>query len=223
MRVNKNLKFSIAVDGGSASGKTFGSKIISKRFGFKLLSSGKLYRYVSYKIIKNKSKYNRNYIKKLSKNITLSQLNSNKLYSVKVTKLASIIARIKYVRFYLKKFQVDFKDSNRKVIIEGRDIASKIMPNADLKLFFRCSQKEKAKRRYLELKKINKKIKLKDVKKALKLRDFSDKNRKQSPLLFVRGAVLVDTTNLTKKQVKVKLIKLVKKEIDLKKKKYGNI
>ena len=97
------------------------------------------------------------------------------------------------------------------------------MPNADLKLFFRCSQKEKAKRRYLELKKINKKIKLKDVKKALKLRDFSDKNRKQSPLLFVRGAVLVDTTNLTKKQVKVKLIKLVKKQIDLKKKKYGNI
>jgi len=109
------------------------------------------------------------------------------------------------------------------VIVEGRDIASKIMPNADLKLFFKCSQNEKARRRYLELKKLNKKIKLKDVKKALKLRDFNDKNRKQSPLLFVRGAVLVDTTNLTKKQVKVKLIKLVKKEIGLKKKKYGNL
>ena len=91
------------------------------------------------------------------------------------------------------------------------------------KLFFRCAQKEKARRRFLELKKINKKIKLKDVKKALKLRDFNDKNRKQSPLLFVKGAVLVDTTNLTKKQVKVKLIKLVKKEIRLKKKKYGNL
>ena len=97
------------------------------------------------------------------------------------------------------------------------------MPDADLKLFFKCSQKEKTRRRYLELKKKNKKIKLKDVKKALKLRDFNDKNRKQSPLLFVRGAVLVDTTNLTKKQVKVKLIKLVKKEIELKKKKHGNI
>ena len=85
------------------------------------------------------------------------------------------------------------------------------------------SENEKARRRYLDLKKINKKIKLKDVKKALKLRDFNDKNRKQSPLLFVRGAVLVDTTNLTKKQVKVKLIKLVKKEIRLKKKKYSLI
>ena len=223
MNISKKLNFSIAIDGGSASGKTFGSKIISKKFDFKLLSSGKLYRYVSYKIIKNKLKYNKNYIRKLSKSITLRQLNSNKLYSFKVTELASIIAKKKYVRSCLKKFQVDFMNSNKKVIIEGRDIASKIMPNADLKLFFRCAQKEKARRRYLELKKINKKIKLKDVKKALKLRDFNDKNRKQSPLLFVRGAVLVDTTNLTKKQVKVKLIKLVKKEIELKKKKHGNI
>ncbi len=221
--IKKNIKFSIAIDGGSASGKTTGSKIISKKFGFKLLSSGKLYRYVSYKIIKNKFKYNKNFIRNISKNISISKLSSNKLYSIDVTKLASIIAKKKYVRSYLKEFQVNFLNNNTKVIIEGRDIASKIMPDADLKLFFKCSQKEKTRRRYLELKKKNKKIKLKDVKKALKLRDFNDKNRKQSPLLFVRGAVLVDTTNLTKKQLKVKLIKLVKKEIGIKKKKYGNI
>ena len=221
--IKKNIKFSIAIDGGSASGKTTGSKIISKKFGFKLLSSGKLYRYVSYKIIKNKFKYNKNFIRNISKNISISKLSSNKLYSIDVTKLASIIAKKKYVRSYLKEFQVNFLNNNTKVIIEGRDIASKIMPDADLKLFFKCSQKEKTRRRYLELKKKNKKIKLKDVKKALKLRDFNDKNRKQSPLLFVRGAVLVDTTNLTKKQLKIKLIRLVKKEIGIKKKKYGNI
>tara|TARA_B100000579_G_scaffold265725_1_gene219158 strand:- start:2136 stop:2807 length:672 start_codon:yes stop_codon:yes gene_type:complete len=223
MKINKKFNFSIAIDGGSASGKTTGSKIISKEFNFQVLSSGKLYRYLAHQIIKNKPKYNKDYIRKLSKNISSSKLNSNKLYSVNVTKLASVIAKKKYVRSYLKKFQLDFIKNNRKVIVEGRDIASKIMPRADLKLFFKCSQKEKAKRRYLELKKINKKIKLKDVKKALKSRDFNDKNRKQSPLLFVRGAVLVDTTNLTKKQVKIKLIKLVKKEIELKKKKYGNL
>ena len=223
MIINKKLNFSIAIDGGSASGKTTGSKIISREFNFKLLSSGKLYRYLAYQIIKNKFKYNKNFIRKLSKNISPGLLSSNKLYSDNVTKLASIIAKKKYVRSYLKKFQVDFIKNNRKVIVEGRDIASKIMPNADLKLFFKCSQNEKARRRYLELKKLNKKIKLKDVKKALKLRDFNDKSRKQSPLLFVRGAVLVDTTNLTKKQVKVKLIKIVKKGIELKNKKYGNL
>ena len=223
MTNNKKLNFSIAIDGGSASGKTTGSKIISKKFGFKLLSSGKLYRLIAYKIIKNKYKYNNNFIKKISKNISSSQLYSKKIYGNNVTNLASIIAKKKYVRSSLKQFQLDYIKKNRKIIVEGRDIASKIMPKADLKLFFKCSVNKKAKRRYLELKKINKKIKFKDVQKALKLRDFNDSNRKQSPLLFVRGAVLVDTTNLTKKQLKVKLIKLVKKEIDLKKKKYGNI
>ena len=94
------------------------------------------------------------------------------------------------------------------------------MPNADLKIFFKCSLKEKAKRRLKEYKKINKNITLKDVKKSLKLRDFSDKNRKESPLLFVKGAVLVDTTKLTLKQMKLLLINLVQREL---KKKYGNI
>ena len=103
------------------------------------------------------------------------------------------------------------KDSN--VVIEGRDIASKIIANADLKIFFKCSLKEKAKRRLKEYEKINKNIKLDDVEKSLKLRDFSDKNRKESPLLLVKGAVLVDTTNLSIKDMEDILIKLVKKKL----------
>ena len=109
----------------------------------------------------------------------------------------------------------------KKVIIEGRDIASKIIPDADLKIFFKCSSREKAKRRLKEFKKINKKITLREVKKSLKTRDFSDKNRKESPLLFVKGAVLVDTTKLNLSQMRLRLIKIVKKEIN--KKKYGSL
>ncbi len=216
----KNLKFSIAIDGGSASGKTTGSKIISKRFKFKLLSSGKLYRYLAFKIIKNKNKYDKKFIKVQSKKITLQKLKNKNLNSPKITKLSSIIAKKKYIRNELKKFQIDFIKKNKKVIIEGRDIASKIMPDADLKIFFKCSLKEKAKRRLKEYEKINKNIKLDDVEKSLKLRDFSDKNRKESPLLFVKGAVLVDTTKLTIKQMKTKLDNLVKREFL---KKYGNL
>ena len=63
----KNIKFSIAIDGSSASGKTTGSKLIAKKFNFKLLSSGKLYRYLAYKIINNKKKYNKKFILNLSK------------------------------------------------------------------------------------------------------------------------------------------------------------
>ncbi len=217
----KKFNFSIAVDGGSASGKSTGSKYISKIFGFKLLSSGKLYRYVAYKIIKNKYKYNKNFINKISKNIAMRKLERNNLYFPEITKLSSIIAKKKYVRNSLKKFQTNFIKKNSKVIIEGRDIASKIMPNADLKIFFTCSLEEKAKRRLNEFKKLKKNISLKEVKKALKQRDFSDKNRKESPLLFIKGAVLVDTTNLNLKQMKTKLKKLV--EGAIKTKKYGSL
>ena len=216
----KNNFFTIAIDGGSASGKTTGGKFIAKNFGFKLLSSGKLYRYLALCILKNNGKYNYNFINKVAKNISLKKLSSNHLYSPKVTKLASIIAKKKYVRFSLKKFQKNFIKKNRKIIIEGRDIASKIMPNADLKIFFKCSTKEKAKRRLKEFKKTNKNIKLKELEKSLKLRDFNDKNRKESPLLLVKGAVLVDTTNLNLKQMEVKLSKLVEKYI---RKKNGNL
>ena len=218
--IKKNIKFSIAVDGSSASGKTTGSKIISKKFKFKLLSSGKLYRYLAFKIINNNNKYDQKYIRNQSKKITLLKLKNKKLNNPQVTKLSSIIATKKYIRNELKKFQINFIKKNNKVIIEGRDIASKIMPKADLKIFFRCSLKEKAKRRLKEYKKLNKNIKLNEVEKSLKLRDFSDKNRKESPLLFVKGAVLVDTTKLTIKQMELKLVTLVKEKLF---DKYGNI
>jgi len=211
----------IAVDGSSASGKTTASKIISKEFKLKFLSSGKLYRYIAYKIIKNKNKYNKNIIYNFSKSITEKKLNSKKLYNQNVTNLSSIIAKKKYVRNYLKNYQINFIKKNKFLIIEGRDIASKILPNADLKLFFRCSVRKKALRRFKEFKKNNSSIKVKEVEKALKLRDFSDKNRKESPLLFVKGAVLVDTTNLTLKQMNDKIVKLVKNRI--KQKIDGNI
>ncbi len=218
--IKKTKKFTIAIDGSSASGKTTGSKIISKEFKFKLLSSGKLYRYLAFQILKNKKKYNQKYIRTQSKKINFEKLKNKKLDNPEITKLASIIATKKYVRNELKKFQTNFINKNNKVIIEGRDIASKIMPNADLKIFFKCSLKEKAKRRLKEYKKLNKKIKLDEVEKSLKSRDFSDKNRKESPLLFTKGAVLVDTTNLTKKKMGAKLFKLVEQSIDTK---YGNI
>ena len=220
MKLNKNIIFSIAIDGGAASGKSTGSKIIAKFFKFKLLTSGELYRYVAYRMIKDKKKItNKKYLKKITKNINLKKLKNKKLYDPKVSSYVSTIAKKKFIRNLLKKFQKEFS-KNKKFIIEGRDIASKILPKADLKLFFRCSVKEKAKRRFKEFKKENKKITLKEVEKALKKRDFMDKNRKESPLLFVKGAVLVDTTKINVKQMKGKLISIVKKAIN---KKYGNL
>ena len=94
------------------------------------------------------------------------------------------------------------------------------MPNADLKLFFTCSTKEKAKRRLKEFKNLNKNISLKKVEKALIQRDKEDTKRKISPLIMPKNAVLVDTSKLTIKQMESKLINLVKESI---KNKYGNL
>ena len=215
-----NLKFSIAVDGSAASGKSTGSKIIAKHFNFKLLNSGRLYRFLAFKMLKDKKTLkNWNYLQKISKNISIAKLNKKQLNQQNVSYLSSKIAKNKNVKKLLKNFQKKFT-KNKKFIIEGRDIGSVIIPNADLKLFFKCSLNEKAKRRYDELKKVNPNLSFENVKNAIKKRDFLDKNRKESPLLFVKGAVLVVTTNLTIKKMRLKLINIVNKAI---KKKYGNL
>ena len=219
-KLSKKIKFKIASDGSSASGKTTGGKLISKKFKMKFLSSGSLYRYCALKIIENNNDYTSKFISKIVKSINLKKLQSKKLYSPEVAKLSSIIAKKKFVRNALKSFQVNFIKKSRLVVVEGRDIGSVIMPNADLKLFFTCSINEKAKRRLKEFKNQNKKITLKQVKKSLIQRDKDDTKRKISPLIMTKNAVLVDTTKLSIKQMEIKLSNLVKNSI---KKKYGNL
>ncbi len=218
MRLNKKIKLLIAADGGAGSGKTTGSKLIAKKYNLKLLSSGLLYRYVAYKLLRTKKiKLKNYYLKRLTKNINLNDVKKEKLYSIDVTELASKIAKIKMVRNLLKNYQKKFA-KNRHVIIEGRDIGTVIVPHADLKLFFVCPLNVKAKRRFKEYRKTNKGITLNEVKKSIKLRDLVDKKRKISPLRPAKGAVTVDTSKVNKKQMLIKLSKIVEDKL---KEKYG--
>ena len=218
--IKKNIEFKIAADGSSASGKTTAGKIIAKNFKMKFLSSGALYRYCALKILNSKKNSNKRLIEKIAESISLKKLNDKKLFNPEVTKLSSILAKKLYVRNALKKFQKNFIRKSKLVLIEGRDIGSKIMPAADLKLFFVCSIKEKAKRRFKEFRAVNKKITLKEVEKALIQRDKDDTKRKISPLIMTKNAVLVDTTKLNIKQMEIKLNNLVISKI---KNKYGNL
>ncbi len=219
-KLNKEVKFKIATDGSSASGKTTGGKLISNKFNMKFLSSGSLYRFCALKILENNNVYNIKFVNKVAESITLKKLQNNKLYSPEVAKLSSIIAKKKFVRNAIKSFQINFIKKSKFVVVEGRDIGSVIMPNADLKLFFTCSIREKAKRRLKEFKNQHNKITLKQVEKSLIQRDKDDIKRKISPLIMTKNAVLVDTTKLSIKQLEIKLTKIVKKSI---KKKYGNL
>jgi len=216
LKLNKNIKILIACDGGAASGKTTAAKLISKKYNLHFLSSGLLYRFISYRLLskkKNLKKYT--FIKKISESITLKKLKNKKLYSQKVTQYASEIAKSKKIRTLLKKFQKNFSKKGQ-VCIEGRDIASVICPKADIKLFFKCNLKVRAKRRWDEYKKNNSKITLQEVKKALKIRDYSDTNRKHSPLRITKDSIVIDTSKLSKKQVSTKILNIVESKLLLK-------
>ena len=220
MKLKKKIKIVISADGGAGSGKTTGSKLIAKKFNLKLLSSGLLYRYCAYKLLKNnKIKNKKTFLKKIVKKITIKKLESKNLYSPEVTEYASTIAKIKFIRDLLKYFQVNFAKS-KKCIIEGRDIGTVILPGtkSDLKLFFKCSLNTKAKRRFLEYKKNNKKMTLSNVKSAIKTRDLEDIKRKISPLRPAKGAVIVDTSKINIKQMSTKLFDIVYVAL---RKKYG--
>ena len=219
-KLNKKIVFKIAADGSSASGKTTGCELIAKKFKMNFLSSGTLYRYCALKVIENANAYDRNFINKIAKSINIKKLNNKRLNNPEVALLSSVISKKSYVRKALKNFQKNFIINSSLVIVEGRDIGSKIMPDADLKLFFKCSITEKAKRRLKEFRQMNKEITLKEVEKALFQRDKEDTERKISPLIMAKNAVLVDTTKLSIKQMEAKLLNLVLSSI---KKKYGNL
>ena len=220
MKLKKYHKLVIAADGSAASGKTTVAKIISKKYSLKFISSGLLYRFASYQILKNKPKNKISFLRKKFKNLNYNRLSSFNLHTPEVSEHTSIIAKEKKVRMILKSFQKNFSKKYRKVCIEGRDIGSVILPKADIKFFFKCNLNIAAKRRFKELNKKNKKIKLKDVKKSIKIRNFRDISRKHSPLLKSSGAVIVDTGKLRNITLMVKkMCKIIDRKIlD----KYGN-
>ena len=101
-KLKKIIEFKIAADGSSASGKTTGCYLISKKLKMKFLSSGLLYRYCALKILENNNFYNLKLINKISKSITLKKLNHQKLFTPEVAQLSSLIAKKPFVRKALK-------------------------------------------------------------------------------------------------------------------------
>jgi len=196
LKLKKHHRLVIAADGSAASGKTTGAKRISKKYGLQFLSSGLLYRYASFQLLKYKPKNKIIFLKKCFKGLSLKKLDNKNLHSPEISAYTSIIAKEQKIRTILKSFQKQFAKKYNKVCIEGRDIGTVILPYADIKFFFKCSLIVAAKRRFKELRKNNKSIELSDVKKAMRIRDNLDKKRKNSPLIQAKNAVIVQTDKL---------------------------
>ncbi len=197
----------ITIDGPAASGKGKISKYISKKWKFKHLDSGTLYRHLAFKIIENKIDLNsevmlRDFIIKQKK---ISYKKYKKLRSEKISKAASKIAIYGFVRDYINKFQRNYVKSylkKRKFVIDGRDIGSVVFKNANLKLYIDVNEQNRAKRRYKQLIDSGEKSIYRQILKEIKLRDTKDKNRKVSPLIVPRDAYIINNNGTFKETAK---------------------
>ena len=211
--MKKFEKLIIACDGESASGKSTAAKLISKKYNLLLVNSGLLYRFGSKLIIKHKPKNNLSFLKKKFKNVSYRTIAKENLHSEEISNHVAILAKNKKVREIINKFQKKIIKSNKKICVEGRDIASKILsknPKYDLAFYFKCKLSVASYRRWLDVKK---KVPLRVVKNSLRKRTLMDKQRKNSPLVKVKDAILIKTDKLSKKQVLMKMSKKIEEVI----------
>ena len=203
--MKKFKKLIIACDGESASGKSTAAKLISKKYKLLLVNSGLLYRYASKEIIKYQPKNNIYFLKKKFKKISYKKIVKLNLHSEEISNHVAILAKNKNIRKIINAFQKTLIKKNKKICVEGRDIASKILaknPKYDLAFYFKCNIKVASYRRWLDIKK---KVSLQNVRKSLIKRTSMDKKRKNSPLVKVKDAILIRTDKFTKKQVLSKM------------------
>ena len=209
-------KITIAIDGHASTGKSSLAKKIAMKFDYIHVNSGSMYRAVTYFILKNDlqnlvESNNNKLIKRLKNNPIEFKFNNNsnvyeiylnninieeKLNDLKVSDYVSKVAAIPEIRKELVKIQREIDRSNG-VVMDGRDIGSVVFPDAELKLFLTASAEVRAKRRYSEMINAGVNVKYFDVLENLKKRDKLDSTRKDSPLIIVKDAILIDNSRLT--------------------------
>jgi cytidylate kinase len=198
---NKNI--TLAIDGTAASGKGTLARSLSKEFNFAYLDTGKLYRASALIISKENIHYeNIAAIKKIIKNFDFSNFdfNNERLKSDEIGKLASMISGYKELRKILLEYQKYFSskrhDDQVGVILDGRDIGTVVLPEADIKFFITASLSIRAERRWKELISLGQSTIRSQVEEDIRDRDERDIKRKYSPLVAAPDAILLDTTNL---------------------------
>ena len=217
----------IAIDGPAGAGKSSIAKAVAKRFNINHLDTGLLYRAVGFYMLQKGGLYDENFdLEKELENFKLKikyydekqhiLINDNvvekELRNSDVSMAASFVSKNLVVRRYLLKLQQDFAKNNG-VVMDGRDIGTVVLKDANVKIFLTASLQVRAFRRFEELKLKGEKIELEQVLEDIKKRDFNDKERKISPLKIAKDAKIVDSSKLTLKQSIEKVISIIEKEL----------
>lgn len=207
----------IAIDGPAASGKGTVAKKVAAYYGLNCLDTGKLYRLVAYNFLKEEPNFNGiiddfiiHKATLIAKNINHTQLTLPELEDEEVGKTASMLSCIKGVRDNLYSFQVNFAKNG--AVLDGRDIGTVILPNADFKFFITADVEIRAIRRFNQIKGLqnsNKLFTYEQILKDLTLRDRQDISRTLAPLNIAKDAHVIDTTNLSPDEVVAKIVGII--------------
>jgi len=215
--LKKKIKIKVGIDSPVAAGAGTISKLIAKNYKLLYLDTGKIYRFMARQIIDKKPKNKLKFLKKISRNINLNKLKQRNLLNDDVARLASQIAKDIKVRNLVVRFQrrLAYHPPNKYngSILDGRDINSKIIKDADFKFYITANTKERARRRFKEYKSLNKKVKFSEIFKNLKKRDLEDRTRRHSKLKKTKDSILINTTNLSIRESFLKVKKIMDRKL----------
>lgn len=212
-KTNKNGIINIAIDGPAGSGKSTISRAVAKKMGIIYVDTGALYRSVALKLLAKKAKIENDSVEEILKT-TKVELKfvkgeqkvfldgtdvTDKIRTPEVSMTASSSSALPNVRKYLLNMQQSIAKENS-VVMDGRDIGTVVLPNADIKIFLTASAECRAKRRWLELTQKGQNVTYEEVLKDQKERDYNDSHRKIAPLKPCEDSVIIDTTELSLEQ-----------------------
>ena len=218
---------SIAIDGPAGAGKSSIAKALSKRLGYIYIDTGAMYRAVALFFVENnvsdgadsrieslldKLEISIKYEDGAQKVILNGEDVTDKLRLEEIGKLASKFSAIGSVREKLVALQRKLAQKEN-VVMDGRDIGTVVLPNADLKIYLSASSKVRAKRRYLELlEKEHTDLDINEIEDEIIKRDEADMNREISPLKQADDAYYLDSSDMTLEEVVSKILSMVKEE-----------
>lgn len=225
------MGFSIAIDGPSGAGKSTAAKGLARELGFVYIDTGAMYRAVAYFLMNNEIDLEEKAeiiealenivldIKYIDKNQHIF-LNGNdvtaEIRSRAVSENASRVSAVREVRQKLVSIQRKMAEGLN-VVMDGRDIGTVVLPNADIKIYLTASVKKRAERRLLELLEKGTSATLEDIKADIEKRDKRDMTREESPLKQAEDAIVIDCGNMSAREVIGEMLNLVKQAYSNKK------
>lgn len=222
-----NKRIAIAVDGPAGAGKSSISKVVAKQLGYTYIDTGAMYRGVTWAVLnKGVDVKDQEAVEALLPDLGLTVLPgetgcrimvqgkdiTDYIRSSDINNNVSIIASYKGVRQYLVERQ-QWMAKQGSVILDGRDIGSVVLSDAELKIYLTASVKARAYRRYLEVKGTANEEPLEAIEQSVAQRDHLDMTRDESPLVCVPDAIVVDSSDLTFDETVARMIQLVEERL----------